>query len=330
MAEQRIHKYKAQFGQPESYHKKRDALRTQPISFELDGDPNAIDDQYHNVTPQDVIEVSEFNMSFTIHKTKDAGQADTITFYNLSKDARKRLEKNEAGNPLFVLYAGYETDNDIPLIFEGEVISVKQHWDGHTQTTQCTLKTAATNIKEAYTSRSYRVGERVENVFRDLFKDMGLAKGVISFGKGVVAANGILNKPLIINGATVDWIRKWSKQNGFTFTVHDGIANIFKSDEEIEGVVAYYISSETNMIGSPNIAGTDTAIQEDQPANKQTISVTTTLNGAYKIGDLVEVESREYKGIYAIDSIVHSGTYEGSDWFSRLELKPVNGWERKK
>lgn len=331
MADPWIHKYKAQFGQPESYQKRANPQRTLPISSELAGDTRYEDDQYHNVVSQDVIEVSDHNMTFTIRKTKDVGEGDNITFYNLSENARKRLEATEAGNPLFTLYAGYESDAEVPLIFEGEVIAVTQEWNGNTLITKCTLKTAATNIKEAYTSRSYRAGEKLSTIIKDCFKDVGLAQGVLSLGNAANAvADLTIPKPLVINGTTVDWLRRFGKQNGFKFTIADGVANFFKADEEITGMPAHLISSATNMIGSPNPTSSDTSPQEKQPANKQTLSVMTTLNGAYKIGDLVALESRFYNGSYAIESIEHSGTYEGSDWCSKLELKPAEGWENKK
>ena len=69
------------------------------------------------------------------------------------------------------------------------------------------------------------------------------------------------------------------------------------------------------------------AALDRQPRNKSAITVTTTLNGAYTVGSKVKVTSRLYDGVYEITGITHRGTFEGSDWMSVLELKPVDGWE---
>jgi len=82
MAEQWQQKYLAQFGQPVSYYKNADPTRTLPISFELEGNPESSNEQYHNVIPQDIIETSTHNMTFSIKKTKEVAEGDTTTCYN--------------------------------------------------------------------------------------------------------------------------------------------------------------------------------------------------------------------------------------------------------
>lgn len=317
MSEQFLHKYRVQFGQPISFYQGV-VIPQQPQSSDKVS-------AYLN-NPKEGVELTQHNMSFNITKTKEGASESTATFYNLSDNTRLFLEQYQKKNPLFLLEAGYVTDDEIPVLFQGEVIDVKDSFSGNTRTTQLTLKSGASNIKEAYSVRSYRAGTSVQTIVKDVIKDMKLPEGAVFFNKD--GTDILIDKPVVVNASSMDWVRKFGQRYDLNVWVEDGVANVLpKNFVQKAGEYVHQISSSSNMIGSPTLANGETGTQERQAANKQVLNVTTTLNGSYKIGDKVALTSKFFNGVYEIETITHSGTYEGSDWQSTLQIKPVDGWE---
>lgn len=319
MSEQFLRKYKAQFGQPISFYEGV-VIPQRPQS------PTVDNVSAYLTNPKEGVELTQHNMSFNITKTKEGASESSITFYNLSDNTRMFLEQYQKKNPLILLEAGYETDNTLPLLFQGEVIDVKDSFSGHTRVTALTLKSGASNIKEAYSVRSYRAGTSIQTIVRDVIKDMKLPEGTVFFNKD--GSDILIDKPVVVNASSMDWVRKFAKQYDLNVWVEDGVANVLpKNFVQKAGEFVHQISTVTGMIGSPTLANGETGLQERQPANKQTLNVNTILNGTYKIGDKVALTSKYYSGVYEIETITHIGTYEGGEWKSSLQIKPVDGWE---
>lgn len=317
MPEQFLHKYRVQFGQPISFYQGNILLPNATSLSKATG--------YLN-NPREGVELTQHNMSFNITKTKEGASESTATFYNLSDNTRLFLEQYQKKNPLFLLEAGYVSDAEIPVLFQGEVIDVKDSFSGNTRTTQLTLKSGASNIKEAYSVRSYRAGTSVQTIVKDVIKDMKLPEGTVFFNKD--GTDILIDKPVVVNASSMDWVRKFGQRYDLNVWVEDGVANVLPKNFTLKaGEFVHQISSSSNMIGSPTLANGETGTQERQAANKQVLNVTTTLNGAYKIGDKIALTSKFFNGVYEIETITHSGTYEGSDWQSTLQVKPVDGWE---
>lgn len=325
MAEQFIHKYSLEFGQPISFY----GLSSEQFSI-VDDNTRVVGEinDYMDSFPDQAVKLSKHNMSFQIDKSKDAGKESTITIYNISDATRKFLEQTQGNNPSLLLRAGYETDVELPIIFKGEVITSSDVFQGNTRITTLQLKSGATNMKEAYTVKSYRAGTSVEDIIKYTVSDLKLPYGTLYFPKGNDVRIQTINKPVVINTPTKEFLRRFCADNGYKFWIEDGTVNVLPDNYVIRsGEFVFDISVDTNMIGSPTISDTDVAATEKQSGNRSNIKVKTTLNGAYTIGAKVNVTSKFHNGVYEIVGIVHSGTFEGSDWYSDLELKAVDGWE---
>jgi hypothetical protein len=325
MAEQFIHKYVLEFGQPISFY------GLQPEQFSVaDSNTKVVGEinDYMPATSDQAVQLTKHNISFQIDKSKDAGKESTLTIYNISDETRKFLEQHQGNNPSLLLRAGYETDTEIPIIFKGEVITSSDVFQGNTRITTLQLKSGATNLKEAYTVKSYRAGTRVEDIIKYTVGDLKLPYGTLYFPRGNDVRIQTINKPVIINNPTKEFLRKFCTDNGYKFWIEDGTVNVLPDNYVIRaGEFVFDISADTNMIGSPSISDTDAAASEKQSGNRSNITVKTTLNGAYTLGAKVNITSKFHNGVYEILGITHSGTFEGSDWYSDLVLKAVDGWE---
>lgn len=321
MAEQFNHKYELQFGQPISFYGITKDTRVTPLRTTTDSSNLQ---QYASVDNK-AIKLVNHNMSFRITKGKDSSTDNEITLYNISDSVRKFLEANNGNKPIILLKAGYETDTELPILFNGEVIAVTDSFNGTTRTTALTVTTGTTSIQEAYTVKSYRKGTTGEDILRDVMQDLKLPEGTIYLPESMKIG---IQKPVVYSGPTIEFLRKYGKDNGFNVWIEDGAVNIFAVDTSSrKAVPAFDISSATNMIGSPSVKTADPSQSQMQAGNRQNVTVTTTLNASYSIGALVKLTSKYHSGVYEIESISHTGTYEGNDWQSSLELKPVSDYE---
>ena len=329
MAEQFNHKYVLEFGLPISFYfgngsnnLKAPLLPSNQLTY-LPRAINGFIDQ--DAVSDKSVRLTEHNINFNIDKGKESGKESTITIYNISESTRKFLEQHQGNNPSIVLYAGYQTDESLPLIFKGEVLSFTEEFLSHTRVTKIVARSGAKNTKEAYSVKSYKAGTQVKQILEDMIDDLKLPRGTMYFPAGSDVE--IVKRPVIVNSSTADFMRKFSLEHGYKFWIEDGTANVSPQKiEGREGLFVYDISADTNMIGSPSAAHEQQS-PEKKDGVRKAISVRTTLNGSYKLTDKVNITSRFHTGVYEIEGIVHSGTYEGTDWYSQLQLKPIDGWE---
>jgi len=331
MAEQFIHKYVLEFGQPISFYS-ADNTNTSGIGLLQATSSQDTAISYANVKANGAVKLTQHNVSFSIKKGKDASSDTTFTIYNISDNVRKFLEQNNGKKPLLVFRAGYETDIDniinkeLPILFAGEVIQVVDSFNGTTRKTDITCASGTTAIQEAYSIKSYRAGTKPSDILRQVMKDMKLPEGTIYFPANTDIG---IQKPVVYTGPSMEFLRKYGKEQGVKIWIEDGTINAVPT-EAIAGttVSAFKISSALNMIGSPSVMTADMSQTEKTSGNRQNITVKTTLNGAYSIGAKVALESKYHSGSYEIESVQHDGTYEGDEWSSTLELKPIDGWEK--
>lgn len=333
MAEQFNHKYSLEFGQPISFYGANADTNFTSVPFSVDytKEQSKVSTYFEKKKGDNGVRLTSHNMSFSIKKGKDASTENSITIYNISDTVRQFLEQNNGKKPLIVLRAGYESDinglvTELPILFNGEVIQVVDTFDGNTRKTELTCTTGTTAIQEAYSVRSYRAGTKPSQIVADVLKDMKLPVGTFYLPKDMDVG---IEKPVAFSNPSIEFLRRYGKDNGFKIWFEDGAVNILSTTERPPvTTTAFKISSDNNMIGSPSVKTADVAQTELKSGNRQNVTVTTTLNGAYSIGAKVELKSKYQNGVYEIESITHNGTYEGSDWNSQLELKPVAGWER--
>ncbi len=331
MAEQFLHKYSLEFGQPVSFYS-ADATNTSGVGL-LQATPNQSDAiSYANVNASGAIKLTQHNISFSITKGKDASTDTTFTIYNISDNVRKFLEQNNGKKPMLVFRAGYETElelivnPELPILFAGEVIQVVDSFNGTTRKTDITCASGTTAIQEAYSVKSYRAGTKPSEIVRQVMKDLKLPEGTIYFPANMEVA---IQKPVVYTGPSIEFLRKFGKEQGIKVWIEDGAVNAVPTDIVAGAYTkAFKISSALNMIGSPSVKTADMSQTEKTSGNRQNITVKTTLNGAYSIGAKVVLESKYHNGSYEIESVQHDGTYEGDEWCSTLELKPVDGWEK--
>lgn len=322
MAEQLNHKYELLFGQPVSFYNSTVEIES-PLAVPNNTQSPQELSTYVDTKFGEGLQLTDYHIEFEISKTKEAGKESKITIYNISDLVLRYLEAKKDDAPILILKAGYQ-DTDLNLLFQGEIFNVSDEFQGTTRKTTLLLKSGFRSMGEAFTTRSYRRGTQASVIVRDLIADLKLPEGTIYYDE---LDSIIIEKPVIQNGKTIDILRQLSNFLEANAYFEDGVVNILpKNYVERDGRFVFDINVD-NLIGSPTFKSDSTTKQEKQAGNKGSIKIKTTLNGAYQIGNLISLTSRFHTGVYEIESIVHSGSYEGSTWESDLEIKPVGGWE---
>lgn len=323
MAEQLNHKYELLFGQPISFYQGEPEttipFETGNVSTESSQDLS----DYVNIKYAKSLKLNGHHIEFDIVKSKETGKESTITIYNTTDLVRHYLEAKKGEAPLVILNGGYE-NSELNLIFQGEVVKVDETFNGTTRITRLVLKSGYRSMNEAFTVRSYRAGTKASVVVRDIIKDLKLPEGSVYYKN---LDQVFISKPAVFTGKSYEQLKNFVEGLGSTLHIEDGTVNVLPSNfVERDGRFVFDIGVG-NLIGSPSVKSDTEVLQQKQSGNRDNLTIKTTLNGAYQIGNLISLTSKFHNGVYEIVTIRHSGNYEGSEWSSTLDIKPVDGWE---
>lgn len=320
------HKYKLTIGFPAKW---KSVYNTPPVTSDITGLGDSLSNLANKVSRATLVDgtnkaiaITDHDMSFTINFSKDESNPSTITIYNMSPSTRKFLESVSGDKAMIMLEAGYETDSSLPVLFNGEIISISETKQSTSRVTTLTLGSGTLNTKEARTSRSYKTGTPVETIFKDLISDLNISQGIIKLAK----IGDSIARPLAHVGSTYTFLKQLSKDFKLKTFIQNNTINILPESMEYDGQYVFEISADTNMIGSPTIASKDEAKTANDSGTRQAVEVVTTLNGAYQVGANVVLDSLYHKGVYTITDLTHDGV-RGSTWQSKLTLTPVDGYE---
>lgn len=323
--EQLNHKYELSFGQPVSFYGED---RRTPALANI-SNPQDLSN-YVNTNSTTGLILTDHHIEFELSKTKEAGKVSKITIYNASDLVRLYLESKQGEAPLIILKAGYETEvnentgDGLKLLFQGEVFRVEEVFEGVNRKTVILLKSGFRSMNEAFTSRSYKSGTKASTIVRDMLKDLNVPEGTTYYAD---LDEITLKKPYIAQGKTFHLLRSLLPEYNTRFWYEDGTANILPDNySETRNRQVLEINAN-NLIGSPAPKSNATIKQEKEDGTRVALRLKTTLNGSYQIGNLVSLVSRQYEGVYEIEGISHKGSYEGHEWYSELEIKPIDGWE---
>lgn len=183
---------------------------------------------------------SRLRVAFTASKTitGDPNKVE-ISIYNLAKETRQAIRGNLAKVQLI---AGYTSGSDnFGLVASGALMSAVTARENADIVTRLTVFDGYGGMTEGSYSRSFAGGTPVETVVRDL---AGSLPGV---DPGLISISGELPpKGMQLSGATKDQLNKLADQQGFSWSVQDGVFQAV-GDRETTGNT-YAFDSRTNLM----------------------------------------------------------------------------------
>ena len=275
------------------------------------GEPNVIG---ATGTLSNSVKITGNNIRFNIKKTNDSTLNELdLVIYNLSKETIAIFDKKDVKVELKVWYS---TNPPITL-FAGE----KTHCQ-----TKRVVENIETNIlaSEGYSaSREGRVQVAFpkdvsvkEIITRVMLEGLG-GSPVFSKSAGALIAK-TYNNGFSVSGSAKASLDKVCSSNGLTWDMGLNVYPINGSTDR-KAIVLY----PWHIKNSPEKTSQETRkLKEDLNAPKETgLKVTTTLNPLLLAGDLVKLEGTfNADGVYLIETVSHSGEFEGDEWDTTIEV----------
>lgn len=262
---------------------------------------------------QDVLVLKDFHIEFRVELTNSSGSNTAqITIYNPPDKIFNGLKKIQGKRPYIQLKAGFKAGK-IDQLFVGNVDKVKSVREGINNQITLICSDASFNKREAYTQRTYPAGTAVSTIITDLADDLALAYGFIENISDTIPSNISFsgNSDKILKDVADAFNVQTSVQSGRLFAVRP---------EEFQSVtIATKVTPETGLVGSITYESNGTELSDDPSiTNKEGISFKMLLNGSIIPEGYVEVVSENFNAIYKVTKVVHTGSFEGNDWFTAV------------
>jgi hypothetical protein len=280
--------------------------------------------------PSEAIDINTLQINTVISLSKDdkgQNQQTTLEIYNLSEEVIEFISKK---NSVLILRAGYETDQDLPIIFSGqvkEVSTMRMNTDLVTTITASDGFIPSTGVKVALSLK--RPPESILT-YKDVFDALVFIWG--ASGVAISDANLVYEatpRPFSGNPNEIDIPDGWSYE-GYLSDAMDDLCDHFR--------YTWYIHNNTLFIHplngfefltvfelNPNqIKDMRRVTKSDNGATdveSSGFSINTPLNGNIKMGNLIRVTSGRFEGDYTVKGITHRLNFRHSDWDTIIETE---------
>lgn len=230
-----------------------------------------------------------FTVQFWIQRNtlSDLNRLD-IDVYNLSESNRNRIFQDRfdlTTNRTLILEAGYTT---LYRIFAGRIWRASSAREGTNIVTRIEARDGSFDVATSQTYQTFQQGQTLGDVLKFLAGQFPtLEIGAIG------SYPQVLQRPLALNGATYDLLKKYSDNQMF---IDNGKIYILADSEVLEGK-AILINDASGLLDTPR-------------RDEGFLSVTTLMEAGVQIKQVVKLESSVqpvYNGDYAVIGVIHQG-----------------------
>jgi len=263
-----------------------------------------------------VMEIEKLRVSFKVSKslTKDPNTAE-IKVYNLSEATRAKLPGKAAK---IVLRAGYESTEDQIYIGDARTIESKKENADWITTFRCGDGERA--VQHARVNASFAAGTPVSDIINTLGRAAKVDTGNLSKIAAGVPSSTQYTQGYAASGLALKELEKVLKFAGYELSIQDGALQALKPGEATTEEVIL-LAPDSGLIGSPELAAGETKEGKNKAAAKPVLKAKSLLQGKLRPGRRVQVQSRQFNGLYRCVKVEHAGDTDGQDWFSSLELE---------
>lgn len=296
------------------------------------------------------IEITDLHIETNVElranaKSSVSSASVSIRIFNMSKNTQKKIKAEDT----VILRAGYEQDEELPLIFAGQIVTIKTRREGVNVVTTLSCGDSFTPRKNLRVSKSYPRGTSKKDIIQDLLNqaadygvptgqffvptsseesglasiistvDYNPAKGFASSRVEAVVASGYA-----VFGLLFEELARTCDNIDFRSYLLQGSLYV----EPIE----YRIKQTTIKVTGDSIIG---SIREEDDGStnitgdklkQRGITLKVPLNGRITTTSLVKVsdiEDDELSGDYAVVSLKHTLSLERGDWVTEISCKRV-------
>lgn len=261
--------------------------------------------------------IEDLQVTFDISKStnnKNRTNSATIEVYNLSEESLKVLDTDY---PAAVFEAGYLDTGGPKRLFAGQVTNVSTRKSGTDIVCQITMGSGYTELNHETLSDVVPPGNNVQDAIEKLRKAIGADRGVYN---GTNLNNEIIyGYPL--SGTPKEMLDELAEKYQLDWQLDDGVLYVHDNDRAAteQFQLAYVISPFTGLIERPYRVSGDKRRSKKDKVKKPGVQLKILLNPEIKAGDIIQIEEGSLKGWYKVDSIRHTGSCRGDNWYTEIK-----------
>lgn len=259
----------------------------------------------------EILRIRDLRIEFQIEKTNNSTpNKANIKISNLSETTRNKLREKDA---LIRLFAGYEGDMGAALLFVGNSERIVNAWDTPDIVTEIEAKDGQQALRETRSNFSFGNNTSANAIVNRLVKDMGfpLQQDFDIPGK----YNGFT-----FNGRAKDGLDQVTSRFGYEWSViNNEVLIIPKGGASTRNAVR--LSAQTGLVNTPERMIDQEGKFNDALTKPLEWKINSLLNPRLDPGTLVDLESKQAKGLFQIQKVRHYGDTRGIDWFSEIEVR---------
>jgi len=261
---------------------------------------------------KEILRIEGLRMTFEIKKNSKA-DANTakIEIYNLSETHRAKLREHDA---LVRLSAGYEGEGGATLLFVGNtqyMVNKRQRPD---IVTEIEAQDGQRNLRESRISISYAGGTSAQTIVNRLSQELNFPV------RQNIPITGTYLSGYSFNGRARDAMDEVVAKYGYQWNILNNEIQIYPKGGSADDV-AVLLSPSTGLILTPERCNYKDGKFEKAEPDEPEWRITSLLNPRLSPGSLVEMDSRDVKGTFKVDSVRHFGDTHGNEWYSQIEVR---------
>jgi len=243
-----------------------------------------------------------FSIEKTLGKTPDKSR---IEIYNLNEDSDLNIDW-DSEEAKAILKCGYlEIEPDI--IFSGKIISYAREYQDTDIITVLECGDGQDVLTKTNLNKMYSPGFKVANIIDDIIKEAKRA-GVKIAGdikkklEGIRSENKKVDSGLTASGLLSSTLETLLKPYNKTFTIQDDVLKLVEIGKETATTAPTILTPSTGLISSPS-------------KTKDGLEFTALIQpGKFNPGQFVEIQSRDFNGVYKIIKSNFNGDSHGENW----------------
>lgn len=276
------------------------------------------------------VEITDLQLEALVNSSSKSSGSELnnaeITIVGLDEETISLIT---GANRNVILKAGYEGDKELPIIFNGQTVSVTTKREGNEVRTTLVCK-------DGYTpSGTIRVGLSYNNItYGDLFDklaDIWKKNGINSTNKTIIKDE--ISPPFKVPPRDILIKNGWSYQ-GYLRQAMDDVCKSLNYEWFILNSVLYIQPRNfKNIISIAELDNSQIKSLRDQQENTRVsstnvestgIAVSTFLDGRFNLASKLKILEGSKKGTYAITQVSHKLNYRGANWDTQLTCEGVS------
>ncbi len=238
-----------------------------------------------------------YPLTIMFHVSRNTlASANTGSFriYNLSEKNRMMILKDRWSPEIYrqiIVYAGYQTEPKLPVIFQGNILSAQSYREGVDWITEIEALDGGFGIINSQVATTLPTGWSFREIFNSTVQTM---KNVTRGAVGDFEANN--SRGITLQGNSWDVLNKFV-QDGDVFIDHERVNAIRNGEYLIDPGLVTTINADSGLLGTPR-------------RYDKTIQIPILFEPRLGVGQKIELESLEtvFNGVYKIIGISHRAT----------------------